>query len=167
MTWTANNGHLDATKVLLDRGADIEHRSNDAKTPLLWAAMWGHLEVVQLLVERGANINVHDHDGMTAIMLATKGGHIHVVEYLIEKGAHVYTKNFYIGTALTIAKVKGYTDLENLLEQFFPEELTTNPYLLVMYHMYNAVLRRYKLFLRAVRYYTGLSPTLDMTEDEL
>lgn len=106
-------------------------------------------------------------DGMTALMSAVKNGHRHVVEYLIDKGAEVTTKNFYNGTALTIARVTGHRELEDLLDPYFPEELTSDPYLLVMYKSYYAALKVYKRFLRNVRHYTGLAPTEEMTEDEL
>jgi ankyrin repeat protein len=56
----ANNGHLNAVKVMLENFADIEARSNDGRTPLIWASHWGHVDIVLYLIERGAQIDATD-----------------------------------------------------------------------------------------------------------
>lgn len=50
-------GHMEATKVLVDRGADVDAR--DVKggwTALAVAAHRGHADIAKLLIERGADI---------------------------------------------------------------------------------------------------------------
>lgn len=47
-------GNVEATRLLLDAGADPNATADDAFTPLYAAAVWGHQDVVELLLERGA-----------------------------------------------------------------------------------------------------------------
>jgi ankyrin repeat protein len=68
----AYNGHLEVVKLLLEKGADIEHKDNDGRTPLCVAAYNGHLEVVRLLLEKGADIEHKDNDGRIPFSLASR-----------------------------------------------------------------------------------------------
>ena len=73
-------------RTLLEHGADIEARYNEAcprlpynkafprnSTPLLSAAKWRNVNVLALLLEKGANANAVDADGNTALHLAAGG----------------------------------------------------------------------------------------------
>ncbi len=49
---------LEKTRLLVDRGADVNARSEDQRTPLIMASgLTGGAPVVQLLIEHGANVN--------------------------------------------------------------------------------------------------------------
>ncbi|KAF5826428.1 ankyrin repeat-containing domain protein, partial [Dunaliella salina] len=50
-------GHLDAVRLLLDKGAAIDEAEEDGWTPLCWASSRGHLEIAKLLVDRGADVS--------------------------------------------------------------------------------------------------------------
>jgi len=41
-------------KLLLEKGAELETKSNNGQTPLLWAAKKGHAMMVKLLLEKTA-----------------------------------------------------------------------------------------------------------------
>ena len=41
-------------KLLLEKGAELETKSNNGQTPLSWAAENGHSAVAKLLLEKGA-----------------------------------------------------------------------------------------------------------------
>jgi ankyrin repeat protein len=43
------NGHEAAVKLLLDKNADIESKSNNGRAPLSWAAGKSHDAVVKLI----------------------------------------------------------------------------------------------------------------------
>src|SRR5258708_6912015 len=44
----AGNGHVEAVRLLLARGARVDHRDHNGDRALLWAAQRGHVEVVRL-----------------------------------------------------------------------------------------------------------------------
>ena len=64
-------GHLDAVRLLLDRGADPSLADGRANTPLMHATMSGHEVVVRELAARGADLDAaHPASGATAFHLA-------------------------------------------------------------------------------------------------
>jgi ankyrin repeat protein len=67
----AGEGHLEAARVLLDAGANVNAREVSGWTPLLLAALLDHAEVIRLLGERGADLSVVTREGDTALLLAT------------------------------------------------------------------------------------------------
>jgi len=88
--------HLPRERViqrLLEKGADVECRSNDGQTPLWWAAEKGYEAVVKLLLEKGAHVESRDNDGNTPLLSAAWGGHEAAVKLLLEKGADMEFKD--------------------------------------------------------------------------
>ena len=54
----SRTGNVEAMKVLLDHGADVNAKETlRGTTPLMWAADEGHAAAVQFLIEHGADIN--------------------------------------------------------------------------------------------------------------
>jgi len=68
----ALHDHLDAARVLLGAGAQVNARNGDGMTPLMVAAKSGSLEVVKLLLKRGADTTITDMHGWTASKWAQK-----------------------------------------------------------------------------------------------
>jgi peptidoglycan/LPS O-acetylase OafA/YrhL len=56
LAWAAMHGDVDASRLLLEHGADINGRNADGSTALHCAVFTGHPEVVRLLLDRGADI---------------------------------------------------------------------------------------------------------------
>ena len=54
------NGHEAVVKLLLEKGAELETKYNNGRTPLSWAARNGHEAVVKLLLEKGAELETKD-----------------------------------------------------------------------------------------------------------
>src|SRR3974390_751061 len=53
----ARTGNVDAIKVLLDHGADVNAKETQrGTTPLMWAADEGHAAAIKVLIEHGADI---------------------------------------------------------------------------------------------------------------
>lgn len=83
----SNKGKTEEVRALLDKGADVNSRDADGRTPLTEAAYNGHAETVKLLLERGGDPNAAKKDGATVYGLANGRGHKEVVELLKKAGA--------------------------------------------------------------------------------
>jgi hypothetical protein len=84
LTVAASNGNVATMQVLLDRGANVNHRGLDGVTPLIAAAAAGQREAVALLLRHGADKSAREHNGATARDLAEVSGHADVVAVLDE-----------------------------------------------------------------------------------
>lgn len=65
LAWSASHGQTEATRLLIENGADVNIKDDDGSTPLHSAAVFGRAEVAKLLVENGANPQVRNDDGAT------------------------------------------------------------------------------------------------------
>jgi len=84
-----NGRHREATKLLIDRGADVNAQSNNETGThvLTWAALAGDEEIVKLLLEKGAKIDVRAHNGLSPLCGAVNKGQVGIVRLLLEHGA--------------------------------------------------------------------------------
>ncbi|HYL79027.1 MAG TPA: ankyrin repeat domain-containing protein [Bryobacteraceae bacterium] len=89
---SAQHGHLEIVRLLLDAGEDPGRYNLDGNhghsTPLHQAVIAGHDAVVRLLVERGANLDIKDkiYQG-TPLGWARHAGQTEIEKYLRTKGA--------------------------------------------------------------------------------
>lgn len=84
----ARKGDVAAVKALLDKGADVNAKTQYGATALSYACDKGHTEVVRLLIERGADVNVKDtFYGEVPLGWALGKGHVEIVRLLIGHGA--------------------------------------------------------------------------------
>jgi uncharacterized protein len=87
----ALRGHLEVVKLLITRGARLDHRYKEwCDSPLHEAALCGHDNVVQELIQRGMSVN--DDRGFrhsTPLIKASKGGHLSTMKLLVAAGAAV------------------------------------------------------------------------------
>ncbi len=113
----------DVVSFLISRGADINFRGKDGRTPLIWAA-GNSLESSKMLLENGADINAKGNDGMNAFIQSTFGilskkVSTDVMDLLLENGADVnsalISKNAAGWTALHFAAINGDTELVEYL----------------------------------------------------
>jgi ankyrin repeat protein len=58
---------IEALKVLLKAGGDVNATDNRGQTPIHGAAFWGWTDVVQFLAENGAKLDVKDNQGKTPL----------------------------------------------------------------------------------------------------
>ncbi len=65
---------LDAVKIALDGGSDVNAVNRSGDTALHSAAAMGYDSVVQLLADRGADLNVKNKRGLTPLGALTRGG---------------------------------------------------------------------------------------------
>lgn len=81
-------GRREAAALLIDRGADLRARSDNAmeNTPLHAAVAGGHMALVMLLVDRGADVNA-DAAGVAPLDIACGRRDDEMVRYLVDRGA--------------------------------------------------------------------------------
>jgi hypothetical protein len=76
----ARKGMTRELGTLLRKGADLEARDKDGRTPLMLASRYGRTDTVRLLLAKGAKPDARDSDGWNAYMLALlapSGGMVH------------------------------------------------------------------------------------------
>eukprot|EP00435_Cladocopium_sp_Y103_P017390 s88_g4.t1 len=112
----AIQGHLEAVRLLLEAGAELETRITaiDGTVPLHLAACYGHLDVVRVLVEAGAEKDQPATDSeLTPLYAAVDRGHLDVLRFLVEAGAKTETVGH--NSPLHFAAKKGHLDIVSFL----------------------------------------------------
>ncbi|KAK2957708.1 hypothetical protein BLNAU_7363 [Blattamonas nauphoetae] len=82
---TVKQGNLDACRLLLNNGANLDIADANGATPLHIAAMKGDVEMVKSLLEFGANVERVDAGGKTAWYWASSLHHDEIKELLPEQ----------------------------------------------------------------------------------
>jgi hypothetical protein len=89
----ARYGQLEIVRLLVERGAYLEHQDKYGRTPLMYAVYGGHLETVRLLVDQGANLNHQGKDGTTPLHIAAWFGRLEIMRLLVDHGANIEHQN--------------------------------------------------------------------------
>ncbi|XP_028847701.1 ankyrin repeat domain-containing protein 50 [Denticeps clupeoides] len=124
--WTALRsaawgGHVDAVRLLLEAGAEVDGCDSEGRTALRAAAWAGHEEILLTLLGHGAQVNLADREGRTPLIAAAFMGHKEAVAILLDAGAEVDLADGDGRTALSVAALcvpnggKGYGDVVSLL----------------------------------------------------
>ncbi|KAJ6216580.1 hypothetical protein RDWZM_007737 [Blomia tropicalis] len=122
LTLACAGGHEELVKLLLSRGADIEHREKKGLTPLMLAATNGHAKIVDILFANGADLEAQtDRTKDTALSLACSSGRYEVVEVLLSRSANKEHRNVSDYTPLSLAASGGYVTIINLLLSYGAE----------------------------------------------
>ena len=83
--------HYDIVKLLLERGAEINHRTDIVHSALYYAAIYGHEDMVEYLLDRGAQIEITDEWRQGRLLWAAMKGHVQVVKILLKREADLMT----------------------------------------------------------------------------
>ncbi|KAF4964212.1 hypothetical protein FSARC_7846 [Fusarium sarcochroum] len=84
----AKAGHMDAVRMLLSHGANIEGgKFCISPTPLTGASSGGYLHIAKYLIENGANVDGNRYK--VPLSRAIKNGHSEIVKYLLACGANL------------------------------------------------------------------------------
>ncbi len=112
LMWAVTRRHPTVAQLLIDRGADLEARTQLSRqlvltccqenntdgngsvwidqggfTPLLFAARLGDLDAARLLLAAGAHVDVATPEAATALVVAAHSGHGALAALLLENGA--------------------------------------------------------------------------------
>ncbi|KAI6755752.1 unnamed protein product [Fusarium graminearum] len=112
---SAMHGNAESTRLLLEKGADIEAKDKTGWTALLIAATFSNHETLKLLLEKGADIEAKDKYGWTALLIAARFSKHKILELLLEKGADIEAKDEDGRTALNKAALVGNSLAVDLL----------------------------------------------------
>jgi len=81
--------HSDAALLLIQRGSDINQRTEQGSAPLALAAEADDVAVVQRLLDRRVSVDAVDRPGRTALWYAARSGATNAARLLIAAGADV------------------------------------------------------------------------------
>ena len=113
---------IDAARVLIEAGADVNAKDRLQDSPYLYAGAEGRLEILKMTVAAGADLKAVNRYGGTALIPAAHHGHVEVVRYLLTTKTDIDHVNFLGWTALLEAVILGdggrtYRDIVDLLLQ--------------------------------------------------
>ena len=111
--YSVTAGHLEATRFLLSRGAEVNHSSNWG-VPIMNAAFKGYSEILKLLLTNGADPN-SAFRSETVLHLAAEKGCLECVKILVEAGADVNALNRYREPPIHFAVKKGHSTVADYL----------------------------------------------------
>ncbi|CAL8100802.1 unnamed protein product [Calicophoron daubneyi] len=116
LTLACSGGYVELVQLLLERGADREHRDKKSNTPLHTAVYANQRAVVALLLDYGAEIEAQvDRTKDTALSIACSHGRLEIVEELLNRGANKEHRNISDYTPLSLAASGGYVEVIQLL----------------------------------------------------
>jgi ankyrin repeat protein len=103
LAYAAQNGDVDAVRMILDHVVKTASKNVDCAAPLWLAVVRGHTNVIQLFLDYGVDISLTNRAGQSPISLAAKLGDVRVMEILITHGADLNTRDICGNTPLSIA----------------------------------------------------------------
>ena len=113
----AFNGHTSTVVFLLDKGATIDCRDFEGKTPLIHACTGPYPQTVEVLIKAGADINAKgEAEGFTPLMMAAGLNQPKIVEILIANGADKDAVDQDNDKAIDHARRAGLRDIVQMLE---------------------------------------------------
>ena len=83
------DGDVDAARLALDGGADVNRADEDGVTPLFVACQQGHVDVARLLLDNGAEVDRTNRNGPTPLFVACQNGHVDAARLLLDESADV------------------------------------------------------------------------------
>lgn len=136
LMWAVAQQHADVVQVLIDRGADIQLRTevwyqlentagntnpsgnfkmaHGGSTALLFAARSGDIETASVLIKAGADVQDSAASGASALVIAAHSGHGPLAIFLLEQGADPNAAEAGY-TALHAAVLRGEVELVEAL----------------------------------------------------
>ncbi|WP_299224180.1 ankyrin repeat domain-containing protein [uncultured Psychroserpens sp.] len=105
-----------ATKIILDYGAEIDAKDATGNTALIGVCFKGNIRFANMLLKHGAHINAQNNLGTTPLIFASMYNKEKMVGFLLQNGADKAKVDNEGKTAYDRAKEKGYITLLELLK---------------------------------------------------
>lgn len=113
--FSIEKGLVKLFRILAEKGADLNMRTNNGGTFLHAAAEGGSEEIIHLLLEKGFDFNEPDRYGWAPMHYATYNEKKAAVELLLEKEADSNRRTLSGKSAHNIASERGFKDIVQLL----------------------------------------------------
>lgn len=117
----AEFNRVEAARLLLARGVDVELANNQGVTPLSYAASKGHVSIAQLLLDHGAKVGASDRYGQMPLWQAAQYQHYELAALLLGHGADANSHDLRGQSALHLAARTGDIRTLDLLLQAHAE----------------------------------------------
>jgi ankyrin repeat protein len=131
-------GRIEAAKVLLKRGVDVNRRNKYGFTALILAsfigptilaipgrstelsiqASDGQVVMVRQLLDAGGDPSASTDEGFTPLMAASGEGYVEIVKLLLQSGADVTAKNKRGSTPLSLACQENHREVIDILNSY-------------------------------------------------
>ena len=112
----ARHGMTDMVRLLIQKGSDVNARTDSGKTALMEAVLFhGDESTVRLLLDEKAAIDATNNQGWTALMYAAFHGRESIARLLVDQKAAINIKDGLGWTALMYAAVSGREAIARLL----------------------------------------------------
>ena len=98
---------IDAARLLIERGADVNAKDEMQDSPFLYAGAQGRLEILRMTLAAGADLKSTNRYGGTALIPAAHRGHVETVRELLKTKIDVDHVNRLGWTALLEAIILG------------------------------------------------------------
>eukprot|EP00731_Ephydatia_muelleri_P012188 Em0006g1082a len=122
LSLACRQGKQDIVELLLESGANVNHRNKAGNTPLLEACSQGHVTIAKLLLDRRADIDAPTETTYdSALTWACTLGNEEIVALLLERKASVEHRTKDGCTALMFAALAGHERVAKLLLDYAAE----------------------------------------------
>lgn len=81
--------HLKISELLLEKGADVNAKDFDGKTPIHYLVSSANVNIFQLFLYFKAGVDMKDNSGEKPLSISLRGNNLKVVELLIKNGSDV------------------------------------------------------------------------------
>ncbi len=97
LIYAVRKGYVEATKLLIAKGINLNAQDDSRRTALFYAAGSRNESIVELLIKSGANLDILDGCGRTALLYTTRmalpfsnPSYFRVIELLVKAGANLH-----------------------------------------------------------------------------
>ena len=94
----AKDGNIEAVKLDLADGTDVNTKDDNGRTPLHYATEEGHKEIAELFIAAGANVNAKNNLGGTPLDEAILRNRIEITNLIRKHGGKAGSEKHHIST---------------------------------------------------------------------